>query len=295
MFRLKMNLRSIVDMPDALSKITASQDDTRTSMTDRELVEGFKDDPERAYVVLLERYTPVLLRMIRRFMRDPDEVMEVYTAICERFRANDFQALRRFHSNSELTPWLSVVAANACRDRFRKNRASSTPRSVLKKLDERERLIFKYFYQERLPHEDISEIVSSKHGVACSPLEVVRAIEKINELLSVKKRWLLLSALNSNRPALSVDELAENGFELSSRPEAHGDATQDRALMRRLNEALETLSGEDQLLVMLRYEQEMTAVQIAKVLHYDCHKYVYTRLRTITGQLRRHMEGSGKK
>jgi hypothetical protein len=32
--------------------------------------------------------------------------------------------------NGELTPWLSVVVANACRDRFRKLRATSVPKSV---------------------------------------------------------------------------------------------------------------------------------------------------------------------
>ena len=57
-------------------------------MSDLELIEQFQTDPEEAYLELLERYTPVLLRMIRTFMKDVDEMMEVYTGICERLCAN---------------------------------------------------------------------------------------------------------------------------------------------------------------------------------------------------------------
>ena len=168
------------------------------SMSDLELIERFQTDPEEAYLELLERYTPVLLRMIRTFMKDVDEMMEVYTGICERLCANQHQALRRFRSDGELVPWLSVVVANACRDRFRKTRAQSVPQSVIAQLDECERLVFKYHYQEHLPHEDIAEVISRRHRVPYTALEVVRAIAKINDLLSTRKRWLLLAALSAN-------------------------------------------------------------------------------------------------
>lgn len=240
-------------------------------------------------MALLERFTPVLLRMIRRFMRDPDEVMEVYTSICERLRANDYQALVRFRTNSDLMPWLSVVAANACRDRLRKRRVTSVPRSVLSKLNAFEQLVFKYYYWQRLPHEDIAEIVNSKHGTPCTALEVIQAISKINDLLTINKRWLLLVALNANRPALSIDELAESGVH-PALADGAGDldeAFRHREQIDRLSEAMGQLENEDQLLVLLRFEHGMTAPQIADVMHFENHKYVYTRLRTVISRLRR--------
>ena len=260
-------------------------------MSDLELVQRFKTDPVAAFQELLDKYTSVLLRMIRNFMKDPDEVMEVYTSICERLAANDYQALRRFHSDGELTPWLSVVVANACRDRFRKRKASSVPQSVLDQLDEREKLIFKYYYQNRLPHEDIAEMVSRRHGLECSALQVVDAVAKINALLSTRKRWLLLSALNANRPTLSIDELGETGFEPVSdgRADWFDESAHKKALVQKLSDALGQLTPEDRLLVLLRFEHDRSAPQIAALLHYDNHKYVYTRLRTVVKQLRRLM------
>ena len=48
-------------------------------MTDTALIKQFKADPVQGYSALLDTYTPVILRMIRRFLSDPDEVMETYT------------------------------------------------------------------------------------------------------------------------------------------------------------------------------------------------------------------------
>ncbi len=263
----------------------------KQGMSDLELIERFKTDPETAYLELLERYTSVLLRMIRCFMKDEDEVMEVYAGVCERLCANHYQALRRFQSAGELTPWLSVVVANACRDRFRKNRALSVPQSVITQLTEREKLVFKYHYQEHLPHEDIAEIISRRHRVPVTALEIVRAIAKINDLLSIRKRWLLLAALSANRPNLSIDEMRESGNQLSVEDDfdAFDETMHHRERVERLNDALTQLDTEDQLLLLLRFEHNRSAPQIAKIMGFNKNKYVYTRLRTIAKRMRRLM------
>lgn len=264
-------------------------------MSDTALIQRFRTDPEGGYRELLDRYTPVLLRMIRRFLSDPDEVMETYTAICERLRASDFLALRRFRTGSELIPWLSVVVANACRDRFRKNRVVSAPQSVITQLTEFQRLVFRYYYQDQLPHQDIAELVSSRHGTTCTVAEVVEALEVIDGLLSVNKRWHLLAALRANRPMVSFEDMAEAGIEPVDRAtiiESSGDGAPDQEQTESLNEALRTLEAEDQLLVLLRFEHGMRAEQIARVMQYDNQKYVYTRLRTIVNRLRRRMESA---
>ncbi len=267
--------------------------DLRDNQADAKLIERFKKDPQGAYDQLLERYSPIIIRMIRRFMRDPDEIMEVYTAICERFRANDFAVLRRFRLDSELTPWLSVVVANACRDRFRKRRASSIPNSVISKLDEREKLIFRLYYQDQHSHEEIAHAVSGQYGIPCTTFDVIKAVEKINDLLTINKRWHLLAAMNVNKAPVSIDELKEVGFQLESKTTSGGDGlsldeTERQYLM--LSEAISELQPEDQLLVLLRFEQGMKAHQIAQVMQYENHKYVYTRLRTIVNRLRRILE-----
>lgn len=258
-------------------------------MNDQDLIARFSTDPEGAYHDLLEHYSPVILRMIRRFIQDQDEMMEVYTSICERFKANDYQALRRFRAAANLAPWLSIVVANACRDRFRKNKVTSVPQAVLDKLDERERLVFKYYYHKQLRHEDIAHTITSKHGMACTPIDVMYAIAKIDDMLTTGRRWFLLAALYANRPAHSIEVLREErGFQPARPPEAdaYEEADEQRERVYQLNEALKQLEPDDRMLILLRFEHGMTAPQIADIMHFDNHRQVYTRLRTVFNRLR---------
>lgn len=263
-------------------------------MSDAALFQRFKADPEGGYHELLDRYSPVILRMIRRFIRDPDEVMETYTLICERLRSNDYGPLKRFRANSALTPWLSVVVANACRDRFRKYRAVSAPESVLSQLSDRERLVFRYYYQDRMMHAEITSQLQTKHRIECSVADVARDIGRIDELLSVAKRWHLLAAIRANMPTVAFEDLTDGKLEqneLAVYPDA-GDLP-DELLLQKLNEAVKTLDADDQLLLLLRFENGMRANQIARAMHFENPKYVYTRLRTVLGRLRRLLEADG--
>ncbi|ARA92694.1 MAG: hypothetical protein D6685_08145 [Bacteroidetes bacterium] len=261
-------------------------------MNEGELIQCMRTDPERGYRVLLDRYTGVVLRMIRKFMRDPDEVMEVYTGICERFRAQDYQALRRFQPDGKLVPWLSVVVANACRDQFRKNKAVSMPRSVLDQLEERERLVFRYYYQERYTFQEIVYLIRTRHAMACTASDVVEAVGRITSLLSAKKKWHLLAALNANTPALSLEEMKAVGREPGEPSPFQETSEDDRA--SQLQAAVQGLPPEDRLLVLLRFEQGMTADQIARVMDFDNRKQVYTRLRTVLNRLRRQLNETGR-
>jgi DNA-directed RNA polymerase specialized sigma subunit len=167
----------------------------------------------------------------------------------------------------------------------------SVPRSVISRLNERERLIFKYYYQDRVLQSEIPETVEGRNGISCSAIDVARAIERIDKMLSVNKRWHLLAALRANRPALSLDDSDEDGTPLIENLISDDDAPSEWSSDRvaRLNRAIELLDPEDQLLVQLRFEHEMRAHQIARVMQFENHRYVYTRLRTIVNQLRREL------
>lgn len=190
-------------------------------MDDKDLIARFRTEPEQAYHDLLERYSDVMLRMIRRFIQDQDDMMEVYTNICERFKAHDYQALRRFRTAADLKPWLSIVVANACRDQFRKMKATSEPQSVINKLTAQEQHVFRYYYQKHLGHEEIAATISSQHGIPTTQAEVSQAIARIDDLLTTGRRWFLLAALYANKPVHSIEVLREeHGFQPARPPEA---------------------------------------------------------------------------
>lgn len=258
------------------------------------LAERFATHPALAYGELLERFTPVILRMVRRFFRDQDDVMDVYTVVCERLRAGDYLALRRFRPGSEIMPWLSVVVANACRDRLRRTHAGAIPRTLAAHLTPREQLVYRYSFGHRVPPEDLALMVAGQHGEPCTPLDVLAALDRINTLLGTARRWRLLRGLDARRTPESLDALIERGLDRATDAgEGIDEALASEERVNALGRALSALSAEDQLLVQLRFEQEMTAVEIARVMGYDAFKHVYTRLRTVLTWLRKELDARG--
>ena len=165
----------------------------------------------------------------------------------------------------------------------------SVPKSVINRLNKQEKLIFKYYYQDRVQQSEIPETIEGRHDIPCSSIDVARAIERIDQMLSVNKRWHLLAALGANRPVLSLDDSSESGGTILDQLMADSDDPGPNAPERitLLNRAIDNLDPEDQLLVLLRFEHEMRAHDIAKVMQFENHRYVYTRLRTIVNRLRR--------
>ncbi len=279
----------ILRLAAQLEQAATPPDDT----TDAHLVERFLTQPSLAYVELLERYTSVILRMVRRSFRDQDEVMEVYTAVCERLRAGDYVALRRFRVGVPIMPWLSVVVANACRDRLRRKHVGAVPKSLARHLDPREQLIYRYHFGHRVPPEDVAEMVA-RQGLPCSPLDVVKTVERIQSLLGTAQRYRLLRGIAAKRTTESLDDLVEQGLERATDPgEGLDEALAERETVDLLGESLRALTHEDQLLVQLRFEQELSAPEIAQILGMPDYKVVYTRLRTILNRLRRVLEARG--
>jgi RNA polymerase sigma-70 factor (ECF subfamily) len=85
---------------------------------DRELLEGIRSGRNEAAGELFERYAPALLRFATRLLADratAEEVtQEVFVKVISRAHQYDGRA--------EVSSWLFAIAANACRDRRRRER-----------------------------------------------------------------------------------------------------------------------------------------------------------------------------
>ena len=71
---------------------------------------------EAAWDAFLDRYRALLFAAIRHYVRDYDDVMDVFTWVCEALRADDFRRLRQYSAHPDhrarFTTWLVVVVRN---------------------------------------------------------------------------------------------------------------------------------------------------------------------------------------
>lgn len=79
---------------------------------DRELVELAQTGDSHAFETLIRRYTPSLMRFLRRFMRDSDDVEDV---IQETF-IRAYMSINRFRSDAAFSTWIVRIGINAAKD-----------------------------------------------------------------------------------------------------------------------------------------------------------------------------------
>ena len=78
---------------------------------------------QAAWDLVAERYNRLILATIRRLVRDHDDVMDVFSAVCQALSENDLARLRRFvdePTRARFSTWLVAVVRNLTIDWLRK-------------------------------------------------------------------------------------------------------------------------------------------------------------------------------
>lgn len=82
-----------------------------------------RGSPEAAWDLFLTRYRRLLFAAIRHYAQDYDDVMDVFTRVCETLREDDLRRLRVYAEQPEhrarFSTWLVTVVRHITIDWFR--------------------------------------------------------------------------------------------------------------------------------------------------------------------------------
>ena len=80
-------------------------------------------DYEGAWSVFMDRHRRLLFAVVRRYVADPDDVMDAFAHACEQLRADEFARLKRYTADEDprasFSTWLVVVTRNLVIDWLR--------------------------------------------------------------------------------------------------------------------------------------------------------------------------------
>jgi RNA polymerase sigma factor (sigma-70 family) len=207
---------------------------------------------------------------------DYDEAMERFVYIFEKLSEQDFRRLRSVKyagDEGDLTPWLRQVVKNLCVNWAWSENGRKRLLGFVKEMSEREQRVFQvYFWQGKTPFE-IYEILRLEHDKNVEVGDVFDALERINEHLSQKKLWRLISGLTKICKKLSLDK-TNNETGLSIEPidlnqENPEIELQNKEFSKKINKAFNNLSTREKLIIQFRYEDAMTLTEIAKMLGWE--------------------------
>jgi RNA polymerase sigma factor (sigma-70 family) len=217
---------------------------------------GESDD---GWAQFLMAYSPLLRSIVRRFETDETRIRDCYEYVCAGLSDDGFNRLSKFDPDgrAEFRTWLTAVVSNLCRDwrraQFGRYRV---PEPVLQ-MSEFEQLVFELVYRQGLTQQECMHILDSTHpGFNVDRFH--NALARLHLELRSQQRWRLSMRPTSHSP-VDPDQL-ESG---TKDPESayRSDAESDR-----LERALARLGREQRLLLQLRYQQDLTLREIARLL-----------------------------
>jgi RNA polymerase sigma factor (sigma-70 family) len=246
-----------------------------------DLEEG-RQDP--AWDAFLDGYRRLLFATIRHYVQDYDDVMDVFTWVCEALRENDFRRLRAYAAGpahkARFSTWLVAVVRNLTIDWLRKRDGRLRPRSAEACLTCIQRRILEEVFSRGRSHAEAYELIRSRDDVALTFGAFLRELATVYRTVTERGGRL---ARELSAPAPVSADTVPGGLDVIAGAEA-----------RHVLEAeLQALPSGDRLLLQMYVVDEVPAADVARILGLRNAKAVYNKAYRGLAALRERLERAG--
>ena len=246
-------------------------------------------DPQPAWIAFLEVYSALISQVVRWSERDADESADCFLYVCEQLSRNQFRRLRRFHvdGKASFSTWLRAVVRNLCLDWHRRRFGRYRIFQSVARLSGFDQQVFRCVCERDLSINECVAVLRQDFGEV-SAEQVGISLQRLRNTLSPRQLWLL----NTRRrriTSLSPDD--ESGRSQAARQiqDPSPDPEIQTALKERvdgLHRVFARLPNSDRLLLQLRFEQELTLAEVAKMLSLKVAQTADRRIREAMGRIR---------
>ena len=246
-------------------------------------------DPHEAWIVFLEEYSVLIFQVSRHIEKDLDRASDCFQFVCEKLSEDRFRRLLRFKAegSASFSTWLRAVVRNLCLDWRRKEYGRPRRFRSISRLTGFDQEVFSCVYERGVSAEEALQLLQSKFPDVSSE-HVAESRERIEQTLTTKQRWLLSvrSRRGPQETNPTFEEVEAAALEIADpRPDPETQAL-TAARREALDRALGHLSKRERLLVRLRFEQELTLEQIARLLDLGNAQRADRQIREILERLR---------
>ena len=244
----------------------------------------------------LEQFSPLMIHVVRRFETDDGRAMDCFIYVCEELSDNGFQRLRRFRPDgpARFRTWLTAVVSNLCIDWRRKQRGRFRPIQAITGLPELDQLVFKYIYVRGMPRDECLHALQARFP-ELTEQQLSATNARLFSLLTPKQRWQLRARSAEKVPLDEVSSLHDVEAE-DAGPEELTQLEQERKL---LDLAMARLPPQQRLLVRLRYQQNLTLEEIARLTRlpdpFRANRQIQAALSALAELMRSQEAGRGAK
>jgi len=260
----------------------------------RSLLNGLcSQGSQEAWEQFLQEYTQTILQVIHFSERDPDHISDCFVFVCEQLSRNAFRRLRKFRPDGAATfsTWLHAVVRYLYLDWRRKEFGRHRIFRSVAKLSAFDQTVFQLIYEHGTSPEQSFPHLSQLFPDATKE-RFIQSIERIQQILTPRQQWLL-SVRSVNTSSVGTGQDHEEVALVDHIPDSQSDPASLVAKQEELNALSTALSGlakRDRLLIRLRFEQELTLEQIARLMKFGDAQSADRRIQHVLEQLREKLE-----
>ena len=239
-------------------------DDTVTELLEQ-LSSGRVD---AAWSEFLARYSPLIKHVIRRHGLDDDRITECFNHVCGALSDDGFRRLRSFRPDgpARFKTWLMAVVANLCVDWRRKEQGRVRPLRRVSRLPELDQQVYHCIYERRMSRVQCLQALMPRFP-ALTDATVSEINARLFTLLKPQQRWQLSSRTAALKPVTCgvSPEDDDPAWQLAEPGPGPDDLAAELQEQRQLRDALARLPTEERLLLRLRYEQNLSLAEVARL------------------------------
>ena len=247
---------------------------------------------QQAWENFLVCYSPLILQVVRLFEADPDDIADCFLFVCQQLAGNSFRRLRRFRPEgpASFTTWMRAVSRRLCLDWYRSAFGRARIFDSIARLSAADRDVFRTVHQQSLPLDEALAAVRHRFG-AFTAEQLKESLERIQQSLTPRQQWLLSTRKRRLEPLeTELGEGARPGLDHLHEPGPNPEALAVRQEEREgLAQALASLPASDRLIIRLRFEEELTLEQIARLSGLGDAQAADRRIRKILHLLRQRL------
>jgi RNA polymerase sigma factor (sigma-70 family) len=221
-----------------------------------------------AWREFLARYSPLIMHVVRRHHADHKRAEECFEYVCGALSDDGFRRLLSFRPDgpAQFKTWLMAVVSNLCVDRQRKQQGRIRPIPSVLHLPDLDQQVCRCIYVRRMSRAQCLQALMPRFpGLTDATVSEINA--RLFALLTPQQRWQLSVRTPALKPVScgmgpEDDDLAWQVAEPGPGPD---DLTAELQEYRQLKNALARLPAAQRLLLRLRYEQNLTLAEVARL------------------------------
>ena len=246
------------------------------------------EEAQEGWEEFLLQYSSLLYQAARALTHDEDDVADCFVYISEQLAKERFRKLLRFKPEgaASFATWLRVVARNLCHDWQRKKYGRARPFKIMQNLPPLEIEIYRCRFERNFSREEtLQQLRGSWPDVRAE--QVVEIEQKIEGRLNPGQRWIL-SVRKHARAATEMqndeDEPGMSGVaDPAPSPESAVEDKEERGVLQR---CLRALPADERLILRLRFDDELSLEEIAKLAGLGDAQRAHRRLTAVLQKLR---------